>query len=179
MTDTMTSGSSYELRSQVDHLYVVGLPADASRMEGPRTSEREAYDQIFSNKQRLKIYWYLLNRGEPAGVREIQRTLGISSPSVVHHHLDKLKDVRLVGQDERGRYILIRSVQIGILQGFLKIGRFMLPRFSFYAAFFTTLLASYIVGYFPSLDSFALVFGSAAVITTWIETFRVWRGRPF
>jgi len=148
-------------------------------MRGQRTSEREAYDEIFSNKQRLKIYWFLLNRGDPAGVREIQRTLGISSPSVVHHHLEKLKDVDLVRQDEHGRYILIRSVQIGILHGFLRIGRFMLPRFSFYAAFFSTLLASYIIWYFPMVDSFALVFGGAAVLATWLETFRVWRGKPF
>jgi DNA-binding transcriptional ArsR family regulator len=148
-------------------------------MDGQRISDRDAYDEIFSNKQRLKIYWYLLNKGDPAGVREIQRTLGVSSPSVVHHHLDKLKDVDLVRQDEHGRYILIRSVQVGILQGFLKVGRFMLPRFSFYAAFFTTLLASYVVGYFSVLDTFALVFGISAVLVTWIETIRVWRGRPF
>ncbi|MFW6110979.1 MAG: hypothetical protein ACOC6H_02970, partial [Thermoproteota archaeon] len=43
-----------------------------------------------------KVYWLLLKKGCPMSVREVQRTLHFSSPSVAHHHLDRLRDLGLV-----------------------------------------------------------------------------------
>ena len=45
----------------------------------------------------LQIYWYLLKSPEhSAGVREIQRSLHFSSPSIAVHHLGKLQNLGLV-----------------------------------------------------------------------------------
>jgi|GEM_PF-1549055 transcriptional regulator, ArsR family len=37
-----------------------------------------------------QVYLYMLKRNEPVGVREVQRDLDFSSPSVASYHLDKL-----------------------------------------------------------------------------------------
>lgn len=126
----------------------------------------------------LHVYWYLLKSGNPVGVREVQRGLGISSPSVASHHLEKLKGLKLVDKDTYGRYYLVEKVDIGVLQLFTKVGRFMLPRYSFYAAFFTTLLILYLALSIKSIDVFALAFVLVGCVIFWYETVRIWRRRP-
>jgi predicted DNA-binding transcriptional regulator len=135
--------------------------------------------ELFGNKQRFRIYWFMLTRGEPVGVREIQRGLGISSPSVVSFHLDRLKRVGVVGSDEYGRYVLNTKVEIGILQGFTRVGGFMLPRFTFYAVFFTTAVLVYLILYGAGSNVFASLFGGLGAAFGWYEAYRVWRKRPF
>lgn len=42
----------------------------------------------------LLVYMHILKAGhETVGVREVQRTLGFSSPSVAAYHLQKLQDL--------------------------------------------------------------------------------------
>ena len=127
----------------------------------------------------LQIYWYMLGKGTPIGVREVQRSLGFSSPSVAHHHLEKLASLQIVRQDNFGRYVLAQKVEVGVLQAFSRVGKFMLPRFTFYAMFFTSLLVMYLVLFPYKVNVFALSFGLAASIFSWYETVRVWRRRPF
>lgn len=138
-----------------------------------------AIEDIFTNKHRLKIYWYMISKGDPSGVREIQRALGLSSPSVAHHHLEKLREIGVVGQDEYGRYVLVKQVEVGMLQGFSRVGKFMLPRFSFYAVFFSTLFGFYIIRYAESLNIFAVLFSGVATAVSWYETLRSWKNKPF
>jgi len=126
----------------------------------------------------LHVYWYLLKSGDPVGVREIQRGLNMSSPSVASHHLDKLKELGVVDQDAYGRYYLSEKVEVGVLQVFSKVGRFMLPRYSFYATFFTTLLILYFALSFSSLNVFALGFGIVSSLIFWYESLRIWKRRP-
>ena len=127
----------------------------------------------------LQIYWHMLSRREPLGVREIQKDLGFSSPSVVHHHLDKLKSLKVVDQDNYGRYFPAKKIEVGILQSFTRVGSRMLPRFIFYALFFTTLLALYVSQNLFSLNLFAVGFALVAALMSWYETLRVWRRKPF
>ena len=102
----------------------------------------------------------------------------MSSPSVASHHLDKLRDLGIVDQDSYGRYFLSVTVEVGVLQVFTKVGRFMLPRYSFYAAFFTTLLILYLAISFSSINYFALGFVLVGCGIFWYETMRIWRRRP-
>jgi SOS-response transcriptional repressor LexA len=44
-----------------------------------------------------KVYWFLLKTGSPLSVREVQRALHFSSPSVAHHHLEQLRELGWVG----------------------------------------------------------------------------------
>lgn len=110
------------------------------------------------------------------GVREVQRALSLSSPSVAHHHLEKLMGLKLVDKDRYGRYIVAQRVDVGVLQAFTKIGSFMLPRFLFYAFFFTTLLITYILR--GGVEPYSLAFGVAGTAIAWYETIRAWRKRP-
>ena len=117
-----------------------------------------------------------------AGVREIQRSLGFSSPSIAVHHLNKLMDLGLAKKTKTGEYVLVQEVKVGILRFFARIGRFLIPRYLFYSVFFTTALVLYILLYAQTLcihNFFALVFGGLASMILWIETFRIMKEKPF
>jgi len=123
----------------------------------------------------LQVYLYLLRRGEAVGVRELQRALGFSSPSVAHHHLEKLKEMRLVSKDEANRYKVLEKVDVGILKMFILVGGRLIPRLIFYAVFLTALLTLYIIQSIPDINLHATVMGGLAAAFFWIETIRLWR----
>ena len=109
----------------------------------------------------------------------MQRALGLSSPSVAYHHLDKLTRMGLVEKDQYGEYASVKNVNVNVLQAFTQIGRLLVPRFIFYAVFFTTLLLGYILVFLNNLNSFAVAFGLFASLFAWYETYRTWKKRPF
>jgi predicted transcriptional regulator len=43
-----------------------------------------------------KVYWLLLKSGRPMSVREVEKALRFSSPSVANHHLEQLRQLGLV-----------------------------------------------------------------------------------
>jgi len=127
----------------------------------------------------LRVYLYVLKSAGNVGVREVQRALGFSSPTLAVYHLDKLAELGLV-EKRYGEYHLVREVKVGVLKQFVRIGTFMLPRHLFYAMLFTTLLILfmiYLIGFeqvsFSSI--FALIFGALGVVTSWYETIKAWR----
>jgi len=120
----------------------------------------------------------MVKRKDPVGVREVQRDLGFSSPSVANYHIDKLAELALVSQDEYGRYYVVQKVQVGVLQAFVNIGGLAVPRLSFFAAFFTTMLLAYVVLDLENLNIYAIGFALAGAAAFWFETIRVWIKRP-
>jgi len=130
----------------------------------------------------LQVYWFMLRaQSSPVGVREIQRSLGFSSPSVAAHHLDKLLELGLVEKNLRGEYFLAREVKVGVLTFFTRLGRFMIPRYLFYSVWFTTMLIVYLVLYGQSggiHNLIAIMFGVSACIILWFETVRLWMQKP-
>ncbi len=130
----------------------------------------------------LLVYWFMLRSPDsPVGVREIQRKLRFSSPSIAAHHLDKLLSLGLVEKSLRGEYYLKKEVKVGILRFFTRLGRFMIPRYLFYSVWFSTMLVVYIVLYGLSgciHNVVAIIFGVSACIVLWLETIRLWRQRP-
>ncbi|MCD6088207.1 hypothetical protein J7K07_00600 [Candidatus Bathyarchaeota archaeon] len=130
----------------------------------------------------LLVYWFMLRSPEsPVGVREIQRKLGFSSPSVAAHHLDKLLSLGLVEKSLRGEYYLKREVKVGVLKFFTRLGKFMVPRFIFYSVWFSTMLIIYMLIYGINLslhNIIALIFGFLACAIFWYETIRLWRQKP-
>jgi predicted DNA-binding transcriptional regulator len=127
----------------------------------------------------LQVYVYMLKKKEPVGVREIQRDLNFSSPSVANYHIEKLVSLNVVSQDEYGRYFLAQKAQISVLESFVNVGGRTIPRMSFFAAFFTTLLVAYIVLNLHSINIHAVGFAIAGAAAFWFETVRVWRRRLF
>ncbi len=134
--------------------------------------------------QTLRIYWHILglNRKENISIRAVQRALGLSSPSVASHHLEKLRTLGLLEKDATGEYRLVGQVKVGVLQNFVGFLGVLLPRYLFYSTMFTVMLILYPIVYPPNFSAhniMALVFGVSAVVVSWNETFRVWRMRPF
>jgi len=131
----------------------------------------------------LRVYWYFIRHSEkPLGVREVQRALGFSSPSVAMHHLEKLKGLELLKKNASGEYLLAREVKVGFLRMFTRLGRVILPRYLFYAVFISTMLATYVAVYpqnFNIHNIVALTFGVAACVILWYETVRLLREAPF
>jgi hypothetical protein len=131
----------------------------------------------------LLVYWYLLQQPtHTVGVREVQRALHFSSPSIAVHHLEKLRDLKLVEKKVTGEYMLQEEVKVGILRLFTRMGRFLVPRYLFYSVLLTTMLTSYLVlcvigQVFPSY--YALMFGLVATVAFWVETIRLWKSKPF
>jgi predicted DNA-binding transcriptional regulator len=141
-------------------------------------AQRQRVDYELRGKT-LQVYLYLLKYGKAVGVREIQKELGFSSPSVAFHHLDKLVGLGVVEKDQYERYVLARKVDSGILHSFVSIGGLTLPRLGFYAAFFTTIAAAYLIVNRNLLDLYALIGTTGGAAVFWYEAWRVWRRKPF
>ncbi len=130
-----------------------------------------------------KVYWFLLKTGNPVGVREVQRALHFSSPSIAFHHLEQLRELGLVEkQDVGGHYLLVGQVKIGVLRHYVKLGKLLFPRFFFYALFSTMFYAAYLLIIVHSLtrdNLFIISFGAIVCAIFWYEAYRVWQMRPF
>ena len=129
----------------------------------------------------LLVYMHLLKAGKEAvGVREIQRALGFSSPSVAAYHLGKLEEMKLV-ENRYGDYKLVREVKVGVLRSFVNLGGYMLPRYLFYAVLLTSMLVTFVATtpFEPSrLYITTIVMGLVPSAVFWYETVKVWRSKP-
>jgi DNA-binding transcriptional ArsR family regulator len=129
----------------------------------------------------LLVYMHILKaKQEAVGVREIQRSLGFTSPSVASYHLNKLEELGLI-ENQYGDYKLVREVKVGVLRSFVSIGGMMLPRYLFYAVLLSTMLLTFI--FTTPFDASrlyitALIMGLIPSIVFWYETIKIWRSRP-
>ncbi len=85
----------------------------------------------------LKVYAYILRNG-PAGPRDVARALGLSSPSLAYYHLKRLEEEGLASRLPDGRYVITRPASV---EGYVTIGKWLIPRLLTYSAFFAGLLA--------------------------------------
>jgi len=104
---------------------------------------QEAKDNLVESELRgptLRVYWHILStrKKEGIGVRSVQRALGLSSPSV-----EKLRTLGLLEKQLTGEYNLVSTVKVGVLQNYVGLFGYMLPRFLFYSTLFTTMLVLY------------------------------------
>jgi predicted DNA-binding transcriptional regulator len=129
----------------------------------------------------LLVYMYLLrSESQTVGVREVQRALRFSSPSVAFYHLNKLEDLGLI-KNEHGDYILKKEVKVGILKLFINLGGVMLPRYLFYAVLMTSMIVTYFIQFSivitpDNISLMLMVF--VLTIILWFETFKIWREKP-
>lgn len=146
-------------------------------------AEDEAELEYVLKGKAWKVYWLLLKSGHAMSVRDVQKALRFSSPSVAQHHLEQLRGLGLVEKnDAGGDYALVGEVKIGVLRHFVKLGKLLFPRYFFYAVFSTAFYIAYIMILMQSLtreNLFLLIFGAIVSAIFWYEAFRVWRMRPF
>ena len=128
----------------------------------------------------LLVYLYLLrSRRNTVGVREVQKALRFSSPSVAAYHLNKLRELGLV-ESIRGDYRLTRMVKVGVLRRFVAVRGLLLPRLLFYAVLVTSMLITYLIQYpqFTRRNVAAMILGLVPTIILWYETLKTWREKP-
>jgi len=149
-----------------------------ANVESSQVDEDKIASELKGNM--LRVYWHLLKAPNGVvGVRETQKSLGFSSPALSAYHLEKLVELGLV-QKVRGEYRLVRVVNVGVLRQFVKLGGFVLPRYTLYATMFTTLLVFYLtqVREVSFYSVFAMVFGILGTAILWYETAMAWREKP-
>ncbi len=134
----------------------------------------------------LRVYMHILRSKkmqEPIGVREIQRAMNFSSPTLAKYHLEKLRELGLVAQNEDGSYSIIKEVKVDLLEPFIKLGSYIVPRLVGYAVL-VSILFLYLVavaipsGNLPLIQFSSIATGGAAAISLWYETARAWRSAP-
>lgn len=149
-------------------------------MDGMREESDENALESELRGNTLRVYWYMLSQNEAVGVREVQRALGMSSPSVASHHLSKLVSLELVEKQPDNSYEVSRVVKVGVLRNFIDFrGRF-LPRYVFVAIFFSVYTIAYlaltVIAQPGIYDRFvALAIGIIGALFAWIESIRLWK----
>jgi len=127
----------------------------------------------------LRVYKYMVLHGRPVGVRELQRELGLSSPSVAFYHLGKLERLGLVEKTADNKYVVKKLVKTDTLDFIVKLGRLAIPRYAFYTAFFAGLAALYLIAFAPPELTeeylLGLVAAVAAAAVSCYETIRLYR----
>lgn len=132
----------------------------------------------------LRVYVYVVTH-KKTGVREIQRALNFSSSSLAQYHLSKLADLGLI-REHGGEYYATEEVRVDVLKDFLKFGTFIVPRFVFYAVFFTiiTTFLSIIVlveqgiGSTPRIEFWFVGLLILVSALFWYEALRAWLKGP-
>lgn len=143
--------------------------------------DRDLVEKLLKGRT-MSVYALLLSKGE-MGVRDVQRALGFSSPSLALHHLAKLSELDLVSKDIDGVYSVKRTVRVGSLSLFIKFGTRLLPRFLFLATLFSAMLILYLLMFMSwPLTGGDIMFISMSVIAILLslnETRRMWLLKPF
>jgi len=125
------------------------------------------------NGNTRKVYLFMIKRNKPVGIRETQRALGFSSPTLALYHLEKLKDLGLIKQTPEG-YVIDKFV----LKDFINLKGLILPRFFFYSIFFTSLLILRFTIFLNSPQHTTFIFDLliciSVAIAFWYETLRIW-----
>ncbi len=149
-------------------------------MPNEEISEEELAKEL--KGKTLRVYWFMLRHPEPLTAREIQRGADLSSPSLSMHHLEKLKKFGLVNKDVHGQYTVKRDVRVGVLRLFVGRGRLMVPRYLFYATFYTSITAAMVtmaIRFGDWYSAILLVLLISVCIVLWMEALRTWQEQPF
>jgi DNA-binding transcriptional ArsR family regulator len=122
----------------------------------------------------LEVYRFLLKSSKPVGIRELQRALNLSSPSVANYHLSKLEDAGLLKKQD-GAYTVFKY----LLENSIKISRFLIPRYFFYSVFAIAVLAIELTLMRPAIITreYAFFMASTAIFVFFFcyETAKTWR----
>ncbi len=121
----------------------------------------------------LLVYLYLLKKKESSGIREVQRELGLSSPSVAEYQIEKLIGLGLASRDNYGRVFVTRKVKVKALEQYVSFGRFTVPRMAFYATVFA--LIPVLLFAFDSWNIYAVIVSAAAAGIFSIEAWKMWK----
>lgn len=147
-------------------------------------NERKSIIESHLKGNTLRVYVYVVTH-KKSGVREVQRALHFSSSSLAQYHLSKLADLGLLTENG-GEYFAAEQVKVDVLKDFLQFGTFIVPRFVFYAVFFTIITGflSFVVLFkqgvsvAPSIEFWFMGLLLIACGLFWYEALRAWLKGP-
>lgn len=103
------------------------------------------------------------------------------SSSLAQYHLSKLVDLQLL-TEKGGEYFVADQIRVDVLKDFLKFGTLIVPRFIFYAVFFTIISGFFgvivIERPFSELDIFFVLMLIVSSALFWYEALRAWLRGP-
>lgn len=91
------------------------------------------------------VYLNILTANRPTGVREVWRTLQLSSPSLAQYHINKLLKMNLIENTPDGKYQVNAEEQVEVLRNFILLRGRPIPRLVFYGAVLSGILGSYVL----------------------------------
>ena len=146
-----------------------------------KNSRKLNRNEIVSNLtgRTLMVYFVLLSK-KTIGVRELQRHLDLSSPSVAKYHLEKLVNLHLV-ENRNGVYHLDSKADLPLLTSWVLIGKTLLPKVIFAAIFFTTLFICYLLFIYSNWNKdsiFVIILGCGIMLYIWLDVFFQFRRKP-
>jgi len=137
--------------------------------EGLKNSEAGRYDSVKGTT--LKVYRFVYKAGRPVRVNDIQRGLGLSSPSVAEYHVRKLLGFGLLREETRG-YVVDRMIWSNVI----RFRRMSIPVQAAYVAFFAASLVVILTLFRPSDISasyfFTLTVVSVGILISLYEAFK-------
>ena len=124
----------------------------------------------------LRVYLYLLQSGT-SELRDVQHALGFSTPSLASYHLGRLVEAGYVAQNDHGQYYAKQDSSHEILEGYTRLGAFVVPQLLFFAILFSALIGffAFMALAYPSYVPLLVSASVAMVLVLWYETIRVWR----
>jgi DNA-binding transcriptional ArsR family regulator len=123
-------------------------------------------DDILEGTTR-KVFRFVYRQHDPVGIHDIQRGMGLSSPSVAYYHVTKLLKAGLLKEEGDG-YTVNKSV----FENMIRLNKTVLPLQTGYAAFFLAALIILVTvlkpdQLFPSYVFGVMVVGAALVVTAY------------
>jgi len=125
----------------------------------------------------VRVYLFVLRNG-PCELRDVQRALKLSTPSLAFYHLSKLVEAGNVKRTEDGRYVVVTDISADLLDGYVKFGKQIVPQLLILTIIFTAILGyyAYLVWRLPlDLDDAVTAAYSLSIIVLWYETIQAWR----
>ncbi|MDG6914133.1 MAG: hypothetical protein JRN34_01530 [Nitrososphaerota archaeon] len=119
----------------------------------------------------LRVYRLMLRSKAPLGIHDVQRSLGLSSPSVAQYHVRKLVNLKLAREEGDG-YVVDRVV----VDNVIRLRRTNIPTQTAFVAFFVMSLFVMLTFFRPPVLSagylFALFVVVVGIVITSYETVR-------
>ena len=118
----------------------------------------------------MKVYRHILRVGRPIRITEVQKDLGLSSPSLAQYHMKKLENMGLIREEQEG-YVINRL----IIEQVFRLRRMLIPFQTAYVVFFSITLLSMLLLIKSTFTSFDLIAFGANIGALGISLYEMFR----
>lgn len=138
-------------------------------------------EDFLVNNHITSIFLYLKTINKPMGVREIQRSLNISSTGSTHWHLQKLVENGLIDQTEDNKYKItqkyenLKTIPLRVVLNHYLIGNKLVPNVFFLIFFLMNSLILLLLSFFLNLLTVSFFIGLFSNFISLVAVFRFYK----